>query len=297
MVESLLIALREGFEAALVVTIVLAVVRRNAPHQARAVWIGTALAVATAVVAGLALHATIDGLEGVARLRVFALICIVAAALLTWMIFWMRSHGRSMKHDLEGKAGAALATGSGLGLAVVAFTAVAREGLETALFLISSATNADGGQVVLGTLIGLAIACVLGWLVYQGSTRFDTRRFFMVTGLLLILFAAGLLDRAVLYLQEAGDLSSINNAVYNLTQYRWLTLETQTGRFLAGIFGWDPRPSFEQVAIYLAYAIPVGLLFYVGGRTPSRPSSPSSSSSPSTESTPSTPSTPTPVSS
>ena len=84
-----------------------------------------------------------------------------------------------------------------------------------------------------------------------------------------------LLDRAVLYFQEAGDLSSINNAVYNLTQYRWLTLQTQTGRFLTGIFGWDPRPSFEQVAIYLAYAIPVGLLFYLGGRAPSRPASPS----------------------
>jgi high-affinity iron transporter len=285
MVESLLIALREGFEAALVVTIVLAVVRRNAPEQARAVWLGTALAVGISVAAGLVLHVTIDGLEGTARLRVFGLICVSSAALLTWMIFWMRSHGRSLKHELEGRTGAALATGSGIGLAIVAFTAVLREGLETALFLISSATNADGGQVVLGTLIGLAIASFLGWLVYHGSTRFDTRVFFTVTGLLLILFAAGLLDRAVLYFQEAGDLSSINDAVYNLTRYQWLTLQTQTGRFLTGIFGWDPRPSFEQVAVYLAYAIPVGVLFYLGGRAPSRPSRPSSPSTPVTVTT------------
>jgi high-affinity iron transporter len=266
----MLISLREGFEAALVVTIVLAVVRRNAPHQARAVWIGTGVAVALAIVAGLVLHATIDGLEGDTRLRVFAVICIAAAGLLTWMIFWMRSHGRTLKRELEGRAGAALATGSGIGLAVVAFTAVAREGLETALFLISTTTNAGGGQVVLGTLLGLAIACGLGWLVYQGSHRFDTRRFFLVTGLLLILFAAGLLDRAVLYFQESGDLGSVDDAVYNVTQYHWLTLQTQTGRFLTGILGWDPRPSLEQVAVYLAYAVPVALLFALG-RRPRRP--------------------------
>ena len=171
-----------------------------------------------------------------------------------------------MKAELEGKTGVALAAGSGIGLAVVAFTAVAREGLETALFLISTTTNSGGGQVVIGTLIGLAIACFLGFLVYKGSSRFDPRLFFNVTGFLLILFAAGLLDRGVQYLQAAGDIGSVNNAVYNLTQYHWLTTQTQVGRFLAGIFGWDPRPSLEQVVIYLAYALPVGALFYLGGK-------------------------------
>ena len=120
MVEAMLISLREGFEAALVVTIVLAVVNRNAPGQARAVWIGTISAVAFAVVVGVVLHVTIDGLEGLARLRTFAVICFAAAGLLTWMIFWMRAHGRSLKTELEGKTGVALAAGSGIGLAVVA---------------------------------------------------------------------------------------------------------------------------------------------------------------------------------
>jgi high-affinity iron transporter len=271
MVEALLIALREGFEAALIVSIVLAVVHRNSSEQARAVWIGTGAAIALSVVVGLILHATLDGLEGLARLRTFALICVAAAGLLTWMIFWMRSHGRSLKLDLEGKTGAALAAGSGFGLAIVAFTAVAREGLETALFLISTTTNAGGGEVLLGTAIGLAIACVLGYLVYKGSKHFDTRTFFNVTGGLLILFAAGLLARGVLYLQAANDLGTLNDAVYNLTQYHYLTQDSQVGRFLAGIFGWDPRPSIEQVVVYLAYAIPVGWLFYRGGRTKPRP--------------------------
>jgi high-affinity iron transporter len=262
MAESLLIALREGFEAALVVAIVLAFVRREAPERAGAVWIGTASALALAVVVGIVLHATIDGLEGVARQRTFAGICLAAAALLTWMIFWMRRHARALRGELEGRAGSALASGSSLGLAVVAFAAVAREGLETALFLLSTSTATDGRDVVVGTLLGLAIATALGALVYRGSQFFDMRRFFVVTGALIILFAAGLLDRAVLFLQASGDIGTWDNAVYDLTSYRWLTQQTQAGRFLAGIFGWDPRPSIEQVVAYLAFLLPVGYLYF-----------------------------------
>lgn len=266
MAESFLIALREGFEAALVVAIVLAFVKRRAPEQARTVWIGTGAAIALSLVIGLVLHLTVDGLEGVARGRTFAGICVAAAGLLTWMIFWMRKHARSLKGELEGRAGAALDAGSASALALVAFTAVAREGLETALFLISTTTSAGGGQVALGTLLGLAAASALGIVVYQGSRRFDMRAFFHVTGLLIILFAAGLLAKFVLFLQGTGDLGSWNDAVYDLTRFRWLTQQTQTGRFLAGIFGWDPRPSIEQVVAYLGYLVPVAFLYFRGAR-------------------------------
>lgn len=262
MAESFLIALREGFEAALIVAIVLAFVRRQAPEKARAVWIGTGAAIGLAVIVGFILNLTLDGLTGSARQRTFAAICVAAAGLLTWMIFWMRSHARALRGELEGKAGAALASGSSMGLALVAFTAVAREGLETALFLLSTGVDSDGWDVILGTLAGLAVAVVLGALVYKGSHLFDLRKFFLVTGVLIILFAAGLVSRAVLFLQASDDLGSYNDAVYNLTRYRWLTQSSQVGRFLAGIFGWDPRPSIEQVVAYLGFLLPALYIFF-----------------------------------
>ena len=261
MAESFLIALREGFEAALVVAIVLAFVRRQSPEHTRAVWLGTGGALAVSIVVGLILHATIDGLEGQARMRTFAVICLSAAALLTWMIFWMRKHARALKGDLEAKASDAIVAGSSFALAMVAFAAVLREGLETALFLISATSSADASQVIAGTLLGLAVATVLGVLVYQGSHRVNMRVFFQITGALIILFAAGLMAKAVMFLQASGDLST-GPDVYDVTRYSWLTIETQAGRFLAGIFGWDPRPSVEQVVAYFGYLLPIGYLYF-----------------------------------
>ena len=267
---SLLITLREGFEASLVVAIVLAAVRRSPqPERARWVWIGTAAALALSLASGLAIYLTVDDLRGVSRQRTFAVICVVAAALLTWMIFWMRNHARSLRSELEGRALQALEQ-SPLALAMVAFAAVAREGLETALFLISGTTSSSAGSVVGGGLIGLAIAIALGAVVYHGSRLFPLRRFFQVTGVLIIMFAAGLLSRAVQFLQAAGDLDTINNAAYNLTMYHWLTIDSQVGKFLAGIFGWDPRPSAEQVIVYLLFAIPVLVAFFWGANRPPR---------------------------
>jgi high-affinity iron transporter len=262
MAESFLIALREGFEAALVVAIVLAFVKRQAPEQARTVWLGTGAALLLAAVVGVVLHITIDGLEGDARFRTFAVICLVACALLTWMIFWMRRHSRALKGELEMKAGEAILAGSGFGLAMVAFAAVAREGLETALFLLSVSTNAGSGDLVAGTLLGLAAATVLGVLVYRGSHKLDMRKFFQITGALIILFAAGLVAKAVLFLQLTGDLHTDWNAVYDVTGIHWLTQESQTGRFLNGIFGWNPNPTIQQVVAYFAYLLPIGWLYF-----------------------------------
>jgi high-affinity iron transporter len=266
--ESFLIVLREGFEASLVVAIVLAAANRSPGRMARWVWWGTGAAILLSAVVGIVIHVTIDGLEGEARANTFAGICLLAAALLTWMIFWMRKHSRSLKGELEGKV--AQAGEDGLALALVAFAAVAREGLETALFLLSTTTQSDGADVLLGGLIGLAGAIALGVLVYQGSRRFPMRLFFQVTGVLIIVFAAGLLAKAVMFMQASALLSTFEAAAYNVTQYAWLTNSTQTGRFLAGIFGWDPRPSIEQVIAYVGYLVPVLYLFL----RPDRPSVP-----------------------
>jgi high-affinity iron transporter len=176
-----------GFEAALVVAIVLAAVKRSErPELARWVWYGSGAAAVLAILVGWLLHVTIEDLTGVARSRVFAIICFAAAGLLTWMIFWMRNHARSLKGALEGKTRAALEQ-SAFALGMVAFVAVAREGLETALFLISTTANSSGNDVLIGGLIGLAIAAGLGVLVYHGSRFLPLRRFFQVTGVLIIL--------------------------------------------------------------------------------------------------------------
>ena len=103
---------------------------------------------------------------------------------------------------------------------------------------------------------------MLGAAVYRAATCSTCASSSSITGALIILFAAGLVDRAVLFLQASGDVGTWDNAVYDLTRYRWLTQQTQVGRFLAGIFGWDPRPSIEQVVAYLAYLVPVLTLFF-----------------------------------
>jgi high-affinity iron transporter len=266
--ESLLIKLREGFEAALVVAIVLAAVRRSPrPDLAHWVWMGTAAAAGLALAVGLVIHATIDDLTGDRRARTFAVICFAAAALLTWMIFWMRAHARSLKGELEGRAERAMEQ-SAFALGMVAFVAVAREGLETALFLVSTTTSSSSGDVLLGAIIGLLLACLLGVLVYHGSRFVPVKTFFQVTGVLVILFAAGLLARGVMFLQASGDIGSVNLALYDVTRFHWLTVSTQSGRFLAGIFGWDPRPSAEQVVVYVGYLVPVLIAFFWPGSAP-----------------------------
>ena len=276
--EALLITLREGFEAALIVAIVLAAVRRSGrPELRRWIWAGTGSALGLATAIGIILHVTIDDLSGVERQRTFAIICFAAAGLLTWMIFWMRRHARSLKHELEGQVDAALSS-SALALAGVAFVAVAREGLETALFLVSSTTASSGGEVVIGGFTGLAIATALGAIVYHGGRAVPMRLFFQVTGVLIIAFAAGLLSRGVQFLQAAGDLGTLNDAAYNLTGIHWLTVQAEAGKFLAGIFGWDPRPSVEQVLVYLLFMVPVLVLFFWD-----RPRTPRPTPAPATE--------------
>ena len=264
MLTALLIMLREGFEAALVVAIVYAYIRRiDRPELAVPMWQGVAAAAALSVGVGIVVHLTVESLEGNARLLAFAAVSMLAVVVLTWMIFWMRSQAHRIKGELQGSVDQAIAAGGDVRLAVmtVAFLAVAREGLEAALFLIAAATTEDGWAVLVGGLIGLAGASVLGFLVVLGGRRLPMRQFFTVTGLVLIVFAAGLVSRTILWLQATGDLGTVWNNVYDLTAYPWLTVNTETGKFLAAMFGWDPRPSIEQIVGYLLYLGTVSWLF------------------------------------
>jgi high-affinity iron transporter len=267
---ALLIMLREGFEAALVVAIVYAYIRRiDRPDLVAPMWQGMAAAAALSIGVGIVVHLTIENLTGRARLLAFAAVSLLAVVVLTWMIFWMRRQAHLIRGELQHSVDLAIAGRADVRVAVmtVAFLAVAREGLEAALFLIAAATTEDGWAVLVGGLIGLALASVAGYLVVLGGRRLPMRQFFTVTGLVLIVFAAGLVSRTVLWLQLAGVFGTVWNNVYDLTAYRWLTVSTESGKFLGAMFGWDPRPSIEQVVAYLGFLVTVSWLFL----RPSRP--------------------------
>jgi high-affinity iron transporter len=271
--ESFLIMLREGFEATLVVGILYAYLRRiDRTDLARPMWLGIAAGVGLATGVGLAIHFTTGSLSGDARLVTFALIAIAAACVLTWMIFWMARQSRAMKGDLEHRIDHAIAGIDSVarGVALVAFAAVLREGIEAALFLVALSIGSDGWQVLIGSALGIGLAIVLGWGVYVGGRTFPMRTFFRVTGVILIVFAAGLCAKAVFWFQAAGVIGSADNAVYNVLSVHWLTQDSQVGKFLAGLFGWDPRPSIEQVIAWVGYFVPVTILFLWGDKMPWR---------------------------
>jgi high-affinity iron transporter len=200
------IVLREAFEACLVLGIVFAILDRSGQREqhGRAVWLGTLWALTLSVGVGAVLFATVGELEGSAEAIYEGTAMLVAAALVTWMAFWRRRQAKTIGASLRSQVGDAVASGGGAALAAVAFVAVAREGLETSIFLFASVGD-DGVLVtVIGGALGLLAAIVLGIGVYRGTLRLDLRRFFLYTGLLVIAFAAYLIIGGLHELGEAG---------------------------------------------------------------------------------------------
>lgn len=257
-----LVMLREGVEAALIVAILLAYLdRMRRTSERRWVWGGTLSAVVVSLVVGALLWLTIGGLEGTAEQLTEGLIALAAAGLLTWMIFWMGRQARTIRRNLEYQADTALAAGGAVALATIAFIAVLREGLESSLFLISTTVgeSAGGGQLA-GALLGVAGAVVIGYLMYKGSHLIDLRKFFRVTGLLIVLFAAGLVSKGVHEFQEAGLIPILVDPVWTVNVFDPAT--SLTGEFLKSVFGWRTSPSLLTVLSYLAYLLPVGWSFW-----------------------------------
>jgi high-affinity iron transporter len=262
--SAFLIMLREGLEAALVVAIVLAYLKRlGRESDYRAVWIGAAAAGLVALVAGAALFAFVGELHGRAEQVTEGLIAAAAAGILTWMIFWMAKQARWIKGELHAKVDAALASGSTVALAAIAFLAILREGLESSLFLISTTVGERSNAAQLtGGLIGLVAAAGVGYLVFKGSRRVNLRVFFRITGGLIILFAAGLVASSVHEFQEAGFIGTAVEHLWNVGSVRALNPELSWfGETLKGLFGWSPAPSLEMLVAYLLFLIPIGGAF------------------------------------
>jgi high-affinity iron transporter len=199
------VVLREGFEASLVVGIVLAFLDRTGRRDGfTAVWVGVGAALALSLAAGAALFALGAELEGRSEAIFEGVVMLTAAGLLTWMIFWMRGRARTLRKEIEGRTQAALDAGSALGLAIVVFIGVAREGVETALFLFSSIEGSSSLVSFAGAIVGGAAAVGLGYLFYRGSHRLNLRTFFNATSALLLVFAGYLLASGLHELAEAG---------------------------------------------------------------------------------------------
>lgn len=266
---SFLITLREGLEIAIVLAILLSyLVKSNRRDEATAVWRGAGIATALCLVFGIVIHLATGGLHGSAEKAVEMVIAAAAASVLTWMIFWMRTHSRSMGAELRQQVDAATTSTA---LAAIAFVAVLREGLETALFLLSAKNDSSSGSsVVIGGLLGLAAAAVLGRLFYLGGNRINLRTFFNVTGILLILFAAGLVGKAFHEFREMMSIETgwIWQPVWTVESGIWSSGTFYD--FVKGFFGWHAETERIRLIAYFAYLLPVGYLFLRGAK-PSTP--------------------------
>jgi high-affinity iron transporter len=261
-VASFLIVLREGFEATLLVAIVLAyLVKIGRGNERRGVWYGVAAAAALSVLAGAAMFAVSGSLKGDAGEIFKGAAMWTAVAVLTYMILWMRRQSRTIAADLRRGVDEAVKTGSVFALGLLAFVMVFREGLETALFMFSITQTSSPAQVAIGGVLGLVCAIVLGYLVYVGGRRLNLGAFFKVTGLLLIVVAAGLFAHGMAMFQSASLIPAFFYPLWDLTHVTTLTHESYVGQFLIAFLGWDPKPDLLEFGLWLGYLLVVGYLF------------------------------------
>lgn len=271
--SSLLITLREGLEIALVLAIIVAYLRKTGRgDRLGSIWSGSAAAAVVCVITGFIFYKAVGEFEGKWEQFIEGALAFAAVGVLTWMIFWMRGNARGIASELHGKIDAAI-DGSGAALAVIAFVAVGREGFETVLFLLGAETSsASGAEVVVGGLIGLAIAAVIGYLFFLGSDRIDIRKFFNWTGLLLILFAAGLFAKGVHEFRAALDFDGAwySDPVWDITSGP--LHEGWTFDFMKGLFGWSDHPERIRFVSYFVYLVPTLWFYFRGAVAPAKAS-------------------------
>ena len=262
--SGLVTGLREGVEAALIVSIVLAyLVRSGRGDQANRIWLGTGLAVALSLAIGIVLFNTVGSFQEPYEQIFEGTTMLAAAAVVTWMLFWMRRQASSVKGDLQAAVDRAVAGGASWGLALLAFTAVIREGLETSLFLVGQATSnrLEAVWILLGALVGLAIAAGLGYGFYRGSRRLNLGTFFRWTGIALVFIAAGLLSHAIHEFIEIGALGSGPWTATAFDISGVLSHDEGIGAFLRALFGYTASPEILTLVVHLTYVIAILALY------------------------------------
>lgn len=269
MFANLLIGLREGLEASLIVAILVAyLVKVDRRDLLPRLWAGVIAAVVLSVIAGVALEVTGSEFEGKGEQTFAGLMSLAAVALITWMIFWMATHAREIKAHLHGEMDKAL-TRSGWALALVAFLAVAREGLETALFIWAGIqSSGESSGPLIGAALGLALAIVLGVLLYRGALHLNLGTMFLWTGILLIVIAAGVLRYGVAELQEAGWLPGEGNYAFSLA----VDPEGFGATLVRALFNLTPSMTWVELIAWAGYIVITLIAFLVVVRRGRRPS-------------------------
>lgn len=264
--SGLVTGLREGVEASLIVSIVLAYLARTGHRRAfSGVWVGVWSAIGVSLLAGIVVFVAFGDLPSPWEQVFEGATMLVAAGIVTWMLFWMRRQSAALKGQLQHRIDRALSDGRSWGLAVLAFTAIIREGLETSLFLVGQAAAAsrvatDGSlSVLVGAFVGLVIAATIGAGIYRGSHRVDLRKFFRWTGIALIFIAAGLLSRAIHEFVEIGAITVGVRHVFDLGGV--LPDGSGLGAFLRAIAGYSSAPEALTLAVYVTYLTAVLLLY------------------------------------
>lgn len=260
MLANFLIGLREGLEAALVIGILIAYVRKIDRHDVLPrIWLGVGLAVVISLGLGASLTFGAYGLSFQAQELIAGILSIIATIFVTWMIFWMLRAARGLGRELRNEVDSYL-TGAGWGLVLVAFLAVGREGIETALF-IWAAVQASGSTALplTGAALGIAASIVLGYLLYRGVVRINLTRFFTWTGAILIIVAAGVLAYGVHDLQEAGVLPGLHALAFDVSAA--IPPDSWYGTLLKGTLNFSPATTWLEAGVWLAYVGTVMTIF------------------------------------
>lgn len=256
MLVPFLIMLREGIEAALIVGIVASFLQQTGRGALMpAVWVGVLLAVALSLFAGAGLQ--LAALEFPQKQQEFfeGVVGVLAVAMLTSMVFWMRRSAHNIRGELQASVDAALSAGGGRaqGWALIGmvFLAVAREGLESVFFLLAIFQQSEGWQAPLGALLGVGVSVVIGHGLYSGGIRLNLRRFFRYTGVFILLVAAGLAASSLRKFHEAGIWNSLQSVVFDLSET--LPMDSPPGAVLSGLLGYQAAPTVGEVIVYLAF--------------------------------------------
>jgi high-affinity iron transporter len=256
MLSTFVIALREGLEAALIVGILVAyMVRTNRRELLKPLWTGVAIALLASLALGAILSFTSAELSSRGEELFAGLTSFIAVGLVTWMVFWMKRAARTLRDELHGKVDNAL-VGGPISLALVAFFAVMREGLETALFIYTNfKTVGAASSATVGLVLGLALAVALGYLIYNRSVKLNLSQFFTITGVALIIVAAGVLSYGIHEFQELGWLPGADTFIWDVTP--WIAKESILGSILGGTIGFDTTTSVVQFIAWAAYLVAV----------------------------------------
>lgn len=256
MLATLVIGLREGLEAALIVGIIAAFLKQDGKTKAlRLMWTGVGLAVLLCLGIGIALAALSGALPQRQQEMLEAVIGLVAVAMVTWMVLWMRKHSKDLKRDLGTAVGGALANGTSFALVGMAFLAVVREGVETAVFLVAASQTAAGAATFSGAGLGIGVAFVLGYLIYRGGVKLNLSKFFRITGVVLVVVAGGVLMSSLYHAYEAGWITIGRQTWLNFSAF--IKPGSVQESLLTGVLGFRAQLTAIDVLSWLLYVIPM----------------------------------------